>query len=223
MKVRGTRWRPRYDPRGTMKILHVGATGTVGTAIASALEGEGDEVVRVGYSSGDRTVDLGNPGSVRSLLSAVGPLDGVVCSAGVARFGALEDLDDAAFQASLDNKLMGQVNLVRFGLEHVREGGSFTLTTGTLSTKPTPGAAAVAMVGGAVESFVRAAALDLQGRYRVNAVSPGWVAESRQASGLPPMPGIWASDLARYYVATVHGTMTGRILEAEGPLASDVA
>ena len=84
-----------------MKILHVGATGTVGTAIASALEGEGDEVVRVGYSSGDRTVDLGNPGSVRSLLSAVGPLDGVVCSAGVARFGALEDLDDAAFQASL--------------------------------------------------------------------------------------------------------------------------
>ena len=51
--------------------------------------------------------------------------------------------------------------------------------------------------------------------YRVNAVSPGWVAESRQAIGLAPMPGIWAAELAQYYVAFVHGTKNGEILEAE--------
>ena len=201
-----------------MKLLLVGASGTVGTAITTAFEAGGDEVVRVGYTSGDQTVDLADPTSVRALVDTVGPVDGIICSAGVAAFGSVEELDDHAYASSIANKLMGQVNLVRFGLDTVREGGSFTLTTGTLSVRPTPGTAAVAMVGGAVESFVRAAALDLVGRYRVNAVSPGWVAESRQAIGLEPMPGIWAADLAQYYVTLVHGDASGEVLEAEEPL-----
>ena len=99
------------------------------------------------------------------------------------------------------------------------EGGSFTLTTGTLTTKPGPGAAAVAMVGGGVEAFVRAAAVDLQGLYRVNVVSPGWVAESRRAAGLDPESGIWAADLAEYYVRSVEGDQTGEVAEAESALS----
>jgi hypothetical protein len=61
---------------------------------------------------------------------------------------------------------------------------------------------------------VRAAALDLD-EHRLNAVSPGWVAESRVAAGLDPLPGIWAEDLAEYYVSVVEGTETGRVLLAE--------
>ena len=198
-----------------MKILLVGATGMIGSAVAKALEAEGDTVVSAGHSSGQYTVDLADPKSVRTLIEFVGSLDAIVCTAGVAHFGAVEELDDGAFESSIANKLMGQVNLVRFGLSAVKEGGSFTLTSGTLSVRPTVGSAAVAMVGGGVESFVRAAALDLGGRYRVNAVSPGWLAESRQAIGLAPMPGIWAAELAQYYVALVHGTKNGEILEAE--------
>jgi len=201
-----------------MKILLVGATGMIGSAVAKALEAEGDTVVSAGHSSGEYTVDLADPNSVRTLIEFVGSLDAIVCTAGVAHFGAVEELDDGAFGSSIANKLMGQVNLVRFGLSAVKEGGSFTLTSGTLSVRPTVGSAAVAMVGGGVESFVRAAALDLGGRYRVNAVSPGWVAESRQAIGLAPMPGIWAAELAQYYVALVHGTKNGEILEAEHAL-----
>lgn len=198
-----------------MRILLVGATGTIGKAIASVLESLGDEVVGVGHSSGERSVDLANAEALRRLFDATGALDAVVCAAGVAQFGSVQELNDEAYDSSITNKLMGQVNLVRFGRGAVREGGSFTLTTGTLSVRPTPGTAAVAMASGGVESFVRAAALDLGGRYRVNAVSPGWVAESRQAIGLAPMPGIWAADLARYYVRLVHGDATGQILEAE--------
>lgn len=198
-----------------MKILLIGATGTIGSAIGDALEAREDEVVRVGRSGGDHTLDIVDADAIRDLYDAVGTIDAVVCAAGVARFGALEELDDRAFESSFANKLMGQVNLVRLGLGHVREGGSFTLTSGTLSVRPTPGTTAVAAMGGAVESFARAAALDLAGRYRINVVSPGWVAESRQAMGLDPMPGIWASDLARYYVSVVHGEVTGQVLEAE--------
>ena len=72
-----------------MKILLVGATGTIGTAIAAALEAAGDEVVRVGNSGGDFTLDLGDSRAVRELYANVGPLDAVVCAAGLARFGSV--------------------------------------------------------------------------------------------------------------------------------------
>jgi NAD(P)-dependent dehydrogenase (short-subunit alcohol dehydrogenase family) len=204
-----------------MRILLVGGTGTIGAAAADALEGRGHDVVRVGARAGTPRVDLEDPESIRHLYDSVGPVDSVVCAAGVAVFGALGELDDAAFTTSIANKMMGQVNLVRSGLGRVREGGSFTLTSGTLSQRPTPDTAAVAMVGGAVESFARAAALDLEGRYRVNVVSPGWVAESRVRMGLEPMPGIWAADLAEYYVRCVEGDASGRTFEAEQPIEGD--
>jgi len=114
---------------------------------------------------------------------------------------------------------MGQVNLIRRGLGVVPEGGSFTLTSGTLSEKPEAETSAVAMAGAAVEAFARGAAIDLRGRWRVNVVTPGPVADSRVARGLDPMPGIWARDLAAYYVRLLEGTETGAVLTAEKPLA----
>ncbi len=202
-----------------MRVLHVGASGLIGKAVASAMAASGHEVVRVGSSSGHHTVDLADKASIEALYEVAGSVDAVVCTAGFAVFGSVDELDDDAYATSIDNKLMGQVNLIRLGLGHVASGGSFTLTTGTLTTKPGPGTAVVAMVGGGVEAFVRAAAIDLDGRFRVNAVSPGWVAESRQAAGLPPEPGIWAADLAEYYVRFLHGDQTGVVAEAEAPLS----
>lgn len=198
-----------------MRILVVGATGTIGSAVCAALESRGHQVVRVGSSSGDFRADIANPTSLRALYAAVGPIDAVVCTAGVAVFGALGELTDEAFRTSLSNKLMGQVNLVRSGLGVVSERGSFTLTSGDVSQKPGPATVAVGMAGAAVEAFARAASIDLKGRYRVNVVSPGWVAESRAKQGLDPMPGIWAADLAEYYVDVVEGDATGQVVSAE--------
>jgi NAD(P)-dependent dehydrogenase (short-subunit alcohol dehydrogenase family) len=197
-----------------MRVLVIGGTGTIGSAISDALVADGHDVMRAGRSSGDFTVDVADRDSIRALYRAVGSVDAVVCAAGQARFGALAELEDADFELSIASKMMGQVDLVRLGVDRVTPGGSFTLTTGSLSAKPTPGSAAVAMVGAAVEGFVRAAALDLD-EHRLNAVSPGWVAESRVAAGLDPLPGIWAEDLAEYYVSVVEGTETGRVLLAE--------
>jgi NAD(P)-dependent dehydrogenase (short-subunit alcohol dehydrogenase family) len=202
-----------------MRILHVGATGTIGTAVATALGARGHEVVRVGRTDGELHVDLADPASIEALYAASGPVDAVVCTAGVARFGPLEELSDEDFRVSLANKVMGQVNLVRHGLGTVRPGGSFTLTSGTLSEKPDAGTSAVALAGAAVEAFVRAAAIDLRGRWRANLVSPGAVADSRVARGLDPMPGIWARDLAIHYVRLVEGDGTGEVVTAEEPLA----
>ena len=198
-----------------MRVLVVGATGTIGNAVARALAARGHEVVSAAATRGDLRVDLADPTSIAALYATAPPVGAVVCAAGRAEFGKLSDLSDEAFRASIASKLMGQVNLVRYGIGRVMEGGSFTLTSGGLSQVPAPGTTAVTMTGAAVEAFARAAALDLAGRYRVNVVSPGWVAESRVEAGLPPMPGIWAMDLAARYVALVEGNATGHVLSAE--------
>jgi len=198
-----------------MRVLVVGATGTIGSAVAAALTARGHEVVSAAATRGDVRVDMADPASIAALYAAVPTLDAVVCAAGRAEFGKLEDLSDDAFRASIASKLMGQVNLVRQGVGRVREGGSFTLTSGGLAQVPAPATTAVTMTGAAVEAFARAAALDLAGRYRVNVVSPGWVAESRVKAGLPPMPGIWAKDLAARYAALVEGDVTGQVVSAE--------
>jgi NAD(P)-dependent dehydrogenase (short-subunit alcohol dehydrogenase family) len=196
-----------------MRVLIVGGTGLIGSAISAALQARGHEVVRAAIADGDVHVDMADPASLEALYAAVATPDAVVCAAGVAEFGPLAELSDQAFATSIASKLMGQVNLVRRGLGHVREGGSFTLTSGDLSQKPSPGSTAVTMTGAAVEAFVKAAAIDLRGRYRVNVVSPVWVAESRVRAGLPPMPGIWAKDLAEYYVRLVEGEVSGQVIE----------
>lgn len=198
-----------------MRILVVGATGTIGSAIVDALVERGHDVALAGATRGDLSVNIADPASIDRLYAAALPLDAVVCAAGRAEFGTLDALSDDAFGASVASKLMGQVNLVRRGIGRVRHGGSFTLTSGDLSQKPSPGSVAVTMTGAAVEAFARAAAIDLQGRYRINVVSPGWVAESRVRAGLPPMPGIWAKDLAARYVALVEGDDSGAVVSAE--------
>ncbi len=195
-----------------MKILLIGATGTIGSAVATALEAR-HRVVRVGHTSGDYQVDMADKDSLEALLDAVGRVDAIVCTAGIARFGPLAELSDEDFSFTLRHKLMGQVNLVRVGIDHVSTGGSFTLTSGSLSQRPAPATAAVSMASGALESFARAAALDLDGRQRVNVVSPSSVRETLESMGMDPRPGMPAADLAETYLKVVEGDMTGQVIE----------
>src|SRR5690606_62560 len=99
-----------------MNVLVIGATGTIGTAVARALEARGHAVVPVGRESGALRVDLADPDGIRALYRAAGPVDAVVCTAGIARFGSISDLTDDDLDLSARNKLLGQMNLVRLGL-----------------------------------------------------------------------------------------------------------
>lgn len=196
-----------------MRVCIVGGTGTIGSAVAAALE-PGHEVIRVGHESGDHRVDLASKASISSLYDAVAPLEAVVSAAGRASFGDLEELSDDDFRLGLENKLMGQVNLLRVGIDHLADGGSFTLTSGVLSREPTPGSAAISPVNAGVEAFAMAAALELPRGLRVNAVSPPWVAETLEAMGRDPSDGMPAADVARSYVESVESDRTGEVLDA---------
>lgn len=117
-----------------MKIIIVGATGTIGRAIVNLFESK-HEVIKASRG-GDVRVDLSNPVSIKEMYGEVSDIDAVICAAGDARFGPLDSFSDEDFQFSLGSKLMGQVNLVRFGREHINDGGVFTLTTGVLAHSP---------------------------------------------------------------------------------------
>ncbi|MFB6262890.1 MAG: short chain dehydrogenase [Bradymonadaceae bacterium] len=193
------------------RIAVVGGTGTIGSRVVEALDSD-HEVVAVGHSSGDLQVDLASKTSIESLYGELGHVDHVVSTAGVAEFGPLEELSDNDFETSLQNKLMGQINLVRVGADRLDD-GSFTLTSGVLAQNPIPGSAAIATVNAGLEGFARAAALELEGRARVNVVSPGWVAETLEEMGRNPSDGVPASEVARAYVRSVEGDDSGEILQ----------
>jgi NAD(P)-dependent dehydrogenase (short-subunit alcohol dehydrogenase family) len=196
-----------------MKVIVIGATGTIGQAVARSLEA-GHEVVKVGHTGGEFQVDIASRDSIERLYRELAPADGVVSAAGLAPFGALEALTDDDFALALANKLMGQVNLVRLGLDHLRDGGSFTLTSGLLAREPMAGSAAISLANGALESFVRAAALELPRGLRVNAVSPVFVKETMAAMDMDGSSGLSAEDTAQAYVESVEGRKTGEVLDA---------
>ena len=196
-----------------MRICVVGGTGLIGSAVADALS-ERHEVVRVGNSSGEHRVDIASKESIEEMYGAIGPVDAVASAAGRAAFGELAELSDDDFRLGLENKLMGQANLVRVGLDHVRDGGSFTLVTGILSREPTPGSAAVSPANAGLEGFVRAAALEMPRGLRVNVVSPPWVAETLEELGRDPSPGMPASEVAHAYVESIEGDRNGDVIDA---------
>ena len=195
-----------------MRILLVGATGTIGQAVAAAF-GTRHDVIPASRNKAHEKVDVSDPDSIRALLKRVGRVDAIVSAAGLAAFKPLGELSDAEFELSIRNKLMGQVNVVRFGLASVADKGSVTLTSGVLSQQPIPGSAAISLVNAGLEGFTRAAALEAPRGIRVNVVSPPWVTETVQAMGWPPVPGaLPAGVVARSYVESVEGKMTGQVL-----------
>ena len=193
-----------------MKILAVGASGTLGSAVTAALAA--DHEVVAASRRGPHRVDLTDPASIADLYAAVGRVDAVVCCAGHAPFKPLADLTLDDYRAGLGDKLLGQIELVRRGQAHVADGGSFTLVSGVTSVDPIVGGAAAAVVNGALDAFVRAAAIELPRGLRINAVSATVFEEAWDAFG-PFFPGhrpVPVAEVARAFVKSVDGRQTGR-------------
>ena len=193
------------------KILVIGAAGLIGAEVVKAL-GE-SECIPASRNSGER-VDISDPKSLAALFDRVGMVDGIVCTGGAARFKPWDQLTDEDWTFSLANKLLGQVNVVRYGLKTVRPGGAITLTSGTASQDPSPGSAIITTVNSAVDAFARAVAAEPSISVRVNVVSPGWVSETLQAIGRNPAEGIPAAEVAKITVLQFREGATGSVARA---------
>lgn len=194
-----------------MKILLIGANGTIGSAIDNELSPRHD-IVRIGRHSGDVRVDISDSRSIRAMFESTGGFDALVCAAGNVTFAPLGDMTEDSFALGLKDKLMGQVNLLLIGREFANDGASFTFTTGVLSHDPIKSGASAALVNGALDSFVRAAAIELPRGLRVNSVSPNVLLEAMDKyapyfRGYKPVP---AAEVALAYAKSVEGLQTGQ-------------
>lgn len=195
-----------------MRILLVGASGTIGRAVAAEL-GARHELVTAGRSSGCVRLDITDPASIRKAYGEAGTLDAVVCAAGSVTFKPLADITASDYEFGLRDKLMGQVNLVLIGREFVSDGASFTLTGGVLDHDPIVQGSSASMVNGALNGFAMAAAIEFDRGMRINVISPGVLTESLDAYA-PYFRGcesVSAARTALAYSKSVEGKRTGQV------------
>lgn len=197
-----------------MKILLVGASGTLGQAVARQL-GQQHQILAAGRHSGELRVDLTDDASVAELFARTGPVDAVISTAGKLYFGPLQEMTPAQFNSGLQDKLLGQVRLALAAQHHLNAGGSITLTSGIISAQPIRDGVNATAVNAALEGFVRAAALELLPRgLRINVVSPNVLIESMAAYG-PYFPGFEAVSAQRAALAfqrAVEGIQSGETI-----------
>ncbi len=195
-----------------MKIIVVGGTGTIGKAVVAELA-KRHTVVVAGFSHGDVKVDIKDNASIDAMYKTVGKIDAVVSTVGKVHFGGFTDMTSDLYDIGLQDKLMGQVNLVLRGLTQLNDGGSFTLTSGILSEDPIRFGSSASMVNGALDSFVKSAAIEMPRQLRINVVSPTVLTESMDAYGdyFHGFESAPAARVALAYSKSVEGAQTGKI------------
>ncbi|WP_420079841.1 short chain dehydrogenase [Streptomyces sp. JL4002] len=205
----------------SQKILLVGAGGTLGRAVHALLDERGHQVVTASRTGADLHVDITDPASVRSLYEQLadrhGPVDAVACAAGSVPWRPLAELTTEDVRAGLEGKAVSQIELVRQGAARLPAHASYTLVTGILAREPLRTGSVAALANGAVESFVRAAALELPGRQRINAVSPTVFEESLGAYGdtFAGHDAVPVRRAAHAYVKSIEGHRTGQVFLVE--------
>lgn len=195
-----------------MKIIVVGATGTIGSAVVKELESR-HEIIEVGKNNGTYQVDISDEHSIRDMFKQIGSFDALVSAAGNVHFAPFEMMTNALYQIGINNKLMGQINLVLIGREFINPHGSFTLTSGILVNDPIRSGSSASMVNGAIEAFVRAAAIEMPKNIRINAVCSSLVKESLPQFGASfrGFISVPACRVALAYSKSVEGLQTGQV------------
>ncbi|EFR99708.1 short chain dehydrogenase [Listeria seeligeri] len=193
-----------------MKILLIGASGTLGSAVKERLEKKAD-VITAGRHSGDVTVDITSVDSIKKMYAEVGKVDAIVSATGSATFSPLTELTPEKNAVTISSKLGGQINLVLLGINSLNDNGSFTLTTGIMMEDPIVQGASAAMANGAVTAFAKSAAIEMPRGLRINTVSPNVLEESWDRlepffQGFNPVP---AERVARAFEKSVFGAQTG--------------
>ncbi len=196
-----------------MKIIIVGATGTMGQHLTAALETE-HEVIRVASKDGDIQADITSTESIENMFKRAGEFDALISTAGPTYVGPWKKMTDTEFRKGIEGKLMGQINLVLIGQHYINPKGSFTLITGALTEEPQLNFANASAANGAVEGFVRAAAIELENGIRINAVSPTVIEASPQY--FPYFPGeipTTMRELEYAFRKSIFGAHSGQVIK----------
>lgn len=169
-------------------VVVVGGSSGIGFGVARAALEQGASVTLVSRSpeklaraaalleNPDRvrtcSADATREDAVRQLFESLPPVNHVVVTAVEARYLGIREMDFAAARRIFDSKLMVAFHVASHA--RLQPGGSLVFTTGVASVRPMKNGSVIAAANGAIESAVRAWALELA-PVRVNALSPGWI------------------------------------------------
>ena len=197
-----------------MKIIIAGATGRIGKEVVKALSVSHD-IVAVGSSSGDVQCDYTFPESVRAMFAQIGEFDSLISViGGDSIFKPFEALDDDDYSYGFERKFLGQIRFLTFGINSIRDNGSFVLTSGYLSQYPNPASIATGPLNAAINTFVKNTASLLKRGVRINVISPAPIVDpGQEGKGL-----VTAAETAKLYVEAVEGNMTGQVIRVWGGL-----
>ena len=197
-----------------MKFLVVGSTGLIGSYVAKTLSKHGT-VVGVSRTT-QISVDVKDPASIKAMYEKVGKVDAVASCIGKVAFKPIAELTYDDYLMGLKDKALGQVELVRAGIDFLNDGGSFTLMTGVLARDPIPAGSVAALANGAIESFTLAAAIDLPRGIRINTVSPNVLVEATSYhASFPGFHQVTAQSVADAYMKSILGKQTGQIYKLD--------
>jgi NAD(P)-dependent dehydrogenase (short-subunit alcohol dehydrogenase family) len=216
-------------------VLVTGGSDGLGAAAVQRLAQEGARVafcgrsaeklerVRAGAAGGQVLAvqaDVTRPGDcerfVAEALRAFGRIDALVNNAGTAAGKPFESLDDAAWAADLELKLMGAVRLIRGVLPHLRKAGGGSILNVLAISAKAPGArsapSSVSRAAGLALTKALSKELGPEG-VRVNAVLIGLV-ESGQWQRRAEASG-QTLDALYAQLAQDHGIPLGRVGRSE--------
>ena len=174
----------------TDTVVIIGGSSGMGLAVARRCLAGGATVVIAGRSPErleaaraelacpDRlhavTADIGDRAQLGRLFEETGKLSHLVVTAADLPYGPVAALTEDSLMRAVRSKLLGPFFAAQEAAPRMTAGASMTFTSGIAAYRPAPGGSLAAIVNGALESMVRAFALELA-PIRVNAVSPGWV------------------------------------------------
>ena len=173
-------------------VLITGGTTGIGLAAAKLFAAEGARVTVTGTNPKSLaaarvelvgvaevvTSDAGSSADIKALaerFAAAGSgVDVLFINAGVAKFGAITELEEAAFDDSFRINVRGPWLTLKHFAPLLRRGGSVVFNSSVNNQLGMPGSSVYAATKAAVRSLVRVAASEFaEAGVRVNAVSPG--------------------------------------------------
>ncbi|TCC66125.1 SDR family oxidoreductase [Kribbella pittospori] len=222
------------------RVVILGGTSGIGLATAHLAAAQGATVIvassnpesvkraldTLPETASGEALDLTDTAAVTAFFDRLDPFDHLVFTAGEPlTLLEVASMDLAQAHAAFELRYFGALGAVSAATSKIRPGGSVVLTTGAAGDRPGPGWSVAASICGAVDSLVRALAVELA-PIRVNAVKPGvvrtplWPDESIYevtAKHLPVGRVGEPADIAAAYVYLMNqGYATGTIVTIDG-------